>query len=103
MEFRRRHDLLRIVGDDVPEDGARIGISGNNRSFFGVLELRVSPLRRVETETRFALFGIESMTGKAGVRKDRTNVGVEGDGFRSGGVGQDCSGFPITPGVKNNR
>ena len=98
VEILRRHGILYVV-DALPSDALR-RFSGDDGVFLGItFERGVGALGGVEAEVFLAFRGVEAVAGKALVREDGADVGVEADGFgrfrgrsagcrRSGRVGE---------------
>ena len=77
--IRRRHLLIRILGQDALDQFAIVGLPRNDRFF------RPLPIERVEPQLALALAGILAVAVEAVLRKDRTNVATVVDRSTDGG------------------
>lgn len=73
----RRHDLIRVFGNDALPDERGLRISGDDgRAVVTFLE---STFWSIEAEICLAGFGVEAMTGEAAVGKEGADIRVEAE------------------------
>ena len=86
----RGHDRVRIGGDDALEKETLLRLAGNDavaRRFAFLGQVRAGMLLGIKPERAGLIVGIRPVTGEAIVRKDREDLGAEGNFFAHRGIG----------------
>ncbi len=78
VRFRRRHQLVIILGNDTPPCLAFLKISRGNRNYS--TQVSSGTFERIETKIGFATVFVRPVAVKAGFRKDRANITIKLDG-----------------------
>ena len=92
FRVRRGHDLVGVRGDHALQQQALLGLAGNDAVAGGFAFLgQVGPgvLLGVEAERAGLVLGVRAVAGEAVVRKNRKDLGAEGDFLASESRGGD--------------